>query len=241
MVRASQKNYMKCLKLLYSGLLLGLASCSGLQSRYHTIESGDSFVGLAKRYDVPLAALRSANPSLKGSWKAGEKVYIPFEANPKWEEQFIDSPSRETASVSTDSEIPKVAFQWPVRGQISSRFGARYMRGRGKHFHEGIDIAARKGTPVKSARSGHVVYATNKISGYGNMVIVQHADAFSTVYAHLTKMTVKKGQFVTRGQVVGTVGRTGRSTGHHLHFEVRNSRRPIDPLPVMYQQFARNP
>lgn len=233
-------NCMKWFKFILAGFFLSTAACSGLKPRYHTVSAGDSFQKIAKKYDVSVEALQEANGGAPARLTQGEKVYIPFETNPEWDKQFYAvEADREVASTPSSEAFPKVAFQWPVKGTVSSRFGSRYLRGRGRHFHEGIDIAARKGTPVKSARSGHVVYAANKISGYGNMVIVQHADSFSTVYAHLTKILVKKGQFVSRSQLVGTVGRTGRSTGHHLHFEVRSSRRPIDPMPVLYEQYAR--
>ncbi len=222
---------------------LFLASCTGLQSRYHRVAAGDSLARLAKNYDVPLSSLREVNEDvLSEGLKVGQKLYIPFESNPQWNAEYyeLETANRSVASADGAPPLTRVSFLWPVSGPISSKFGRRHMRGRGNHFHEGIDIAARKGTPVKSARSGHVVYATNRIGGYGNMVIVQHADSFSTVYAHLTKIKVRKGQFVTRGQLVGTVGRTGRSTGHHLHFEVRTQRQPVDPMPYLYERFARN-
>ncbi len=222
-----------------------LASCAGIQSRYHRVQKGDSLSAIAAKHSVPLDALERANQDILASGiRTGQKLYLPFEDNPEWNQEFFEEESsdREVASAPVaDISLGKVPFLWPVKGTLSSKFGSRYMRGRGRHVHEGIDIAARKGTPVKSARSGHVVYATNRIPGYGNMVIVQHAGQLSTVYAHLSKIAVKKGQFVARGQLLGAVGRTGRSTGNHLHFEVRARRQPVDPMPLLYQQFARNP
>ncbi len=251
MLRAQTKRIMKLQTSILWTLCLALASCAGIQSRYHRVQAGDSIAKLATAYDVPAASLEKANQDiLVAGLKPGQKIYIPFEENPDWNKEFyeeVDEAPGERAVASDESETPgvdpnmRVAFLWPVKGPISSKFGRRTMRGRGRHMHEGIDIAARKGTPVRVARSGHVVYATNRIAGYGNMVIVQHAGQFSTVYAHLTKIGVRKGQFVTRGQNVGTVGRTGRSTGNHLHFEVRARRQPVDPMPLMFQQFARNP
>lgn len=225
-------------RCLFGTLSLCLMACAGIQPRYHTVERGETVTRLAKAYAIPATDIELANRTLlSDGLQPGEKLYIPFESSPDWDKEFYDEPSREAAPEIQIAAL-KVPFVWPVRGPISSKFGKRYMQGRGKHFHEGLDIAAKKGTPVKAARSGHVVYATNRIGGYGNMVIVQHQDSLSTVYAHLTKMNVKKGQYVARGQQVGTVGRTGRSTGHHLHFEVRAARRPVDPYPLLQRQYA---
>lgn len=227
---------MRTLSIAIAALLL--PACSGIQSRYHRVEKGESFAAIARAYKVPEASLRDSNRNaVQKGLKPGQKLYIPFEDRADWDSEFYEE--RAVASVDP-ADIGKVSFHWPVKGRISSGFGHRTLSGRGRHFHEGIDIAARKGTPVRAARSGHVVYATSRIPGYGNMVILQHADKYSSVYAHLTKIHVKKGQYVGRGQSVGTVGRTGRATGHHLHFEVRARRQPVDPTPLMYESFARN-
>jgi len=244
MLRAQNNQTMKQFRVVLWGLSLSLASCAGIQSRYHTVRAGDSLAKIAARTDVSVSALKESNSGiLLAGLKPGQKLYIPFEDNPQWDKDLYETSPREIAEDSSmsDLKISHVSFNWPVKGPVSSKFGKRYMRGRGRHFHEGIDIAARKGAPVKSARAGHVVYATNRISGYGNMVIVQHADKYSTVYAHLTKIGVKKGQFVTRGGLLGTVGRTGRTTGSHLHFEVREARMPVDPMPFLFQKYAGNP
>lgn len=217
--------------------VLALGACTGMRARYHAVQTGDTLVSLAKRYDVPVASLRGANPrAVSVGLKAGTKVYIPFESGLDWDNQVesefrsSDSP-RKVASLSADV----IPLSWPTKGRLSSAFGWRKHR-----MHEGIDIAAPTGTTVRAARSGHVIYAGNHISGYGRMVILRHADQYSSVYAHLSKIGVKKGQFVARGQKLGAVGRTGRSTGPHLHFEVRNNREPVDPLLYLQGQYAAN-
>jgi murein DD-endopeptidase MepM/ murein hydrolase activator NlpD len=111
-----------------------------------------------------------------------------------------------------------------VRGKLSSRYGWR----RGER-HEGIDISSRPGTPVRAAEAGRVIYS-GWLGGYGRVVIVKHAGRYSTVYAHNRKNRVKKGEFVERGDVLAEVGSSGNASGPHLHFEVRNDRRPEDPL-----------
>lgn len=105
----------------------------------------------------------------------------------------------------------------PVSGTVTSRFGQRWGRG-----HKGIDIGAPKGTPVKAAASGTVIVSSYGYNGgYGNYVILQNANGVQTVYGHCTSLNVKVGQTVSQGQTIATVGSTGRSTGNHLHFEIR--------------------
>jgi murein DD-endopeptidase MepM/ murein hydrolase activator NlpD len=224
----------------WSFLALAIASsaCSGLRTRYHEVETGDTLAKIATSYDVPLVALKNHNgEKLSAGLKVGSKLYIPFEDSANWNatagaENLDDSsPTADAAS----RDISAVHFSWPVSGVISSPFGKRR-----NERHEGIDIAAKKGTVVKASRSGHVIYSSNQISGYGNMIIVKHSDSFSTVYAHLSKFDVRKGQFVTRGQKIGLVGRTGRATGSHLHFEIRNDRVAVNPLLYLQGQYATN-
>lgn len=220
--------------------LLLLASCAGLRHRYHDVQGGDSLAQIAQRYGVPVASLKRYNSrAVAHGLRPGTKLYIPFEESSRWNSEF----TMESRDLAQDaSEEPSVAydrsrihFSWPVFGYVSSGFGRRHGR-----EHEGIDIPARTGTAVKSARSGHVIYAGNRIAGYGNLVIVRHADSFSTVYAHLSKIEVKKGQFVSRGHRLGRVGRTGRATSPHLHFEIRNNRLAVNPLLYLQGQYAHN-
>ncbi len=115
-------------------------------------------------------------------------------------------------------------FAWPAHGTVSSTFGPR-----GNAHHDGIDIAAPEGTPVRAALDGTVVY-TGVLRGYGKVVILAHRDGLTTVYAHNSKNLVKQGARVARGAVIAFVGRTGRTTGPNLHFEVRKDNRARDPL-----------
>jgi murein DD-endopeptidase MepM/ murein hydrolase activator NlpD len=103
---------------------------------------------------------------------------------------------------------------WPVRGPVTSGFGMRWGR-----MHEGIDISAGTGTPIRAAKAGTVTFA-GTMSGYGNVVIISHGGGFSTLYAHQSRLAVSGGS-VSQGEVIGYVGSTGHSTGPHLHFETR--------------------
>lgn len=114
---------------------------------------------------------------------------------------------------------------WPIRyGRVSSLFGRRWGR-----MHKGIDLAAKTGTPVYAVESG-VVTRSKYMRGYGNLVEIKHSDMYITRYGHNSKRLVKAGQKVRKGQVIALVGSTGRSTGPHVHFEVRQNGTAINPV-----------
>jgi murein DD-endopeptidase MepM/ murein hydrolase activator NlpD len=123
---------------------------------------------------------------------------------------------------------------WPVMGRLESGVGGRRnpFGGRGYEYHEGQDIDAAYGTPVQVAATGRVIIAGWQ-RGYGNVVYVDHGSGLSTRYGHLSEIDVSVGQSVTRGQTIGLVGSTGRSTGPHLHYEVRINNQPVDPKPYL--------
>lgn len=231
------------MRILLSILGLSLFSCSGIQSRYHEVKAGETIAQLATRYEVPASRIEAQNRTvLSHGIKPGLKLYIPFEESLTWNADLVSyrapatySDSHAEGGAPLAYNLATAHFTWPVSGRVSSRFGHRSGR-----FHEGVDIVARRGTPVIAARSGHVIYASNRIRGYGNLVIIRHSDSFSTVYAHLNKIGVKKGQFLSRGQILGSVGKTGHATGYHLHFEVRNNRQPVDPLFYLQTRVALN-
>ena len=119
---------------------------------------------------------------------------------------------------------------WPVDGKVSSPFG----KWRGSHRHQGIDIPMPAGTPIRAARNGVVSKTGNNSTpgyrGYGNFVIMDHGDGLQTFYAHCLSTAVVPGQRVMQGQIIAYVGSTGRSTGNHLHFEVRVNSTKVDPM-----------
>lgn len=118
----------------------------------------------------------------------------------------------------------------PTQGQMSSYFGWRADPfGEGYRFHEGLDYAAGAGTRVVASRGGVVTYA-GAAGAYGNLVTVDHGNGIETRYAHLSAIAVRAGQRVDTGQTLGRVGSTGRSTGPHLHFEIRVNGKAVDPL-----------
>nr|WP_152622597.1 M23 family metallopeptidase [Archangium violaceum] len=118
----------------------------------------------------------------------------------------------------------KGMLDWPLRGVLYARFGKK-----GREPHDGIDLAAPAGTPVKTAQEGSVLYAGEQ-RGYGLIVIIQHSEHLITLYAHNRDLRVRTGQKVRRGQVIATVGESGKTSGPQLHLEVRVGGKPVDPL-----------
>jgi murein DD-endopeptidase MepM/ murein hydrolase activator NlpD len=125
-------------------------------------------------------------------------------------------------TTSTGSGVSSSGFVWPVSGVLTSGFGWRWGR-----MHEGIDISAPCGTPIRAAASGTVISA-GWMGGYGNLTIIDHGNGLATAYAHQT--AIYAGGGVSQGQTIGSVGTTGHSTGCHLHFEVRVNGSAVDPM-----------
>ena len=117
-------------------------------------------------------------------------------------------------------------FSWPVRGKILSGYGSKS----NGLFNDGINIKANRGTTVSAAENGFVAYAGNEVKGMGNLVIIQHADGWMTVYAHMDSMSVKRGHGVTVGQKIGTVGTSGKVDQPQLHFEIRKGTKAYNPV-----------
>jgi len=130
---------------------------------------------------------------------------------------------------SSVAELEGAPSLWPVQGPITSSFGEREdpFNGEGA-FHKGIDISAPKGTPIRASADGVVETAAME-NGYGREVLIDHGHGMKTLYGHMSGFTVTEGQSVVRGQVIGYVGSSGRSTGCHLHYEVQINGTPVNP------------
>lgn len=139
-------------------------------------------------------------------------------------EQLLSEVEERLAYLATVPDL------WPVEGRVTSEFGWRRnpITKRGNEFHEGIDIAARPGTPVKAAADGKVVFAGYR-SGWGRVLLIDHGNGYQTQYAHNSSLLVKAGEQVKKGQIVARVGNTGRSTGAHLDFRIIKNGEAIDP------------
>ena len=120
-------------------------------------------------------------------------------------------------------------FDWPVdKARLTRGFLPNKRRP-----HLGLDLAAPKGTPILASKGGTVIYQGKAFHGFGKMVLIESGGGWAALYAHLDKIFVKEGQKLEQGQLLGQMGRTGRATGVHLHFEIRKDRGPVDPLPLL--------
>lgn len=128
---------------------------------------------------------------------------------------------------------------WPAHGWLTSRIGSRQdpVTG-GEDYHAGLDIAGEKGQPIYATATGRVSQAGYQ-GGYGNLIVVDHGFGLETKYGHLSSFTVRPGQSVKRGDVIGRLGATGRATGYHLHYEIRANGRLVNPLQLLTQQKPR--
>ncbi len=197
---------------------------------YHTVRRHQTLWRICKTYNVNMAEVAGIN-GIKDVSKirVGQKILIPGAETVRHVEIYIeDLGSSGSKPASVEPGKIRGRFVWPVRGAIIRGFD----RSREKR-HDGIDIAAPLGTPVKSADSGKVIYSGNEIKGYGNIIIIKHGPIFSSVYAHNAENLVREGDLVKKGQIVARIGQTGRAHQAHLHFQIRNHSRPMDPLLVL--------
>ena len=185
----------------------------------YTVKRGDSIASIARAQGTTANAMLDANDLRSDIIHEGQVLFVPGARLNETELQIILG------------EL----FAWPTRGTFTSGFGMRNDPFTGlPRFHNGIDVANAIGTPVRAASSGRVVHVESQIGNYGRFVIVRHPDGFQTLYAHLNTFSVRVGQSVGRGQLLGRMGNTGRSTGPHLHFSVIHNGRFVDPLRYLH-------
>jgi murein DD-endopeptidase MepM/ murein hydrolase activator NlpD len=137
-----------------------------------------------------------------------------------------DDPDRSWAAV--------MSFADPV----DNFYVTRGFRADKKQAHDGLDLRGYKGAPIYAVQAGKVIYSGRKFKGYGNVVMIEHKNGWTSLYAHLTKRSVKTGAHVKRRQIVGTMGKTGRAFGVHLHFELMKNKLAVDPLPYLQRSIA---
>ena len=218
----------------------------------HVVAPGESLIGIARHNGVSLTALARANNiqpyskvsigdrlTIPGGHSVAQRAPTPMVSQPRTvpAEKVASVPVQnarvakaeveETKSVTKQAEaagsIP--SFRWPVRGRIIAGFGPRPNGAQ----NDGINLAVPEGTPIKAAEDGVVAYAGNELKGYGNLVLIRHSDGYVSAYANASKLLVKRGDTVKRGQVIAHAGQTGNVTSPQLHFEIRKGSTPVDP------------
>jgi murein DD-endopeptidase MepM/ murein hydrolase activator NlpD len=197
-------------------VVLGLYGCTSTPrggTQVHVVQRGETVWSIARSYGTTIRVVSRMNGlSDPDRIAVGQRLLVPA--------------ARGVARVS--ARMPRRGdgpWLWPVDGEISSPFGRR-----GRRDHEGVDIMAPRGTPIYAAAEGRVLYSGASGTGYGTMVVIEHGDDLSTVYAHNARNLVRRGEWVAQGAWIAEVGATGRATGPHLHFEIRFRDIPQDPL-----------
>jgi len=187
---------------------------------YHTVSKDESLWGIAKAYQVDLQLLAEVN-NLNAPYliRENSRLFIPGAS----QKQQV-----EVTPVPQSQEPPRVEdytglLGWPAKGKVVSEFGVRE-----GILHNGITIEAPEGSSVRSAADGKVGH-TGKIPGFGNVVLIEHANRLVTVYAHLKEIRTDAGSAVRRGHIIGTVGNSGKGETPSLYFEVRSRSKPRNP------------
>jgi len=225
----------------------------------HVVERGQTLFRISQAYGISVAALAEANRMKPSApLKVGQRIFVPGAKTVKKVERYqplstnertvLERSLREELTVPPPPPItpptlrPRVKtdaeFQWPLVGPINSAFGPRW----GK-FHAGIDIGSPHYQEVVAAADGEVIYAHDTEGPLGKVVVLEHGRGMRTVYAHLSVLVAREGDTVRQGQTVGGVGDTGRTTGPHLHFEVRRNGSPLNPedyLPATMDELVRD-
>jgi len=199
-----------------------------------TVEQRGVVTRLVASRDALVAAEAAKSATLASIDEDRETVHSEIDALEQKSAELADQirqAQQQAARASSASSTPPIVppsgsgiLGWPVSGSVVSGFGMRSGR-----MHEGIDITASSGTPVRSSAGGSVIYA-GWLGGYGNLVVVDHGGGLSTAYAHNSSLASSVGQSVAAGQVIAYSGSTGNSSGPHVHFEVRVNGSAVDPL-----------
>lgn len=222
--------------------------------REYKVKSGDSISSIARMFEVSASALARQNDLISPfTISQGQVLRLPSKSSQAVFEPEVETqepvqvaavqkenlnavpapkPTVEKASAARPS-LPKTTpkrsgngkFMRPVEGQLISRYGPK----KGGLYNDGINIKVPRGTPVRAAENGVVVYAGDQLEGYGNLVLVRHEGRYMSAYAHLDKILIKRGDTLKRGQSLGTVGSTGQVDTPQLHFEIRRGTKALNP------------
>jgi hypothetical protein len=199
-------------------------ACVDRKGALHYVRGGETLGALSKLYNVPAREIRRFNRlSLSGGFRKGDVLFIPG-ARPRVMTERMNA-----------TYAKRKLFAVPTNGWVASRpFGMRVNPFTGKMaFHKGIDMKAGEGTPIFASADGTVTCA-GPASGYGNLIMIDHGNGYTTYYGHCSRIFVHVGQVVKKRTCIGRVGDTGLATVAHLHFEIRSNSRPVDPLKFLW-------
>jgi murein DD-endopeptidase MepM/ murein hydrolase activator NlpD len=199
----------------------------------HVVQRGENLYRIGRRYDIPYQQLAAHN-GLRAPYEleVGQQIQLPSGSTVAYTPRDTGSSSRSSRSSNTRSTRPEPPtagaprFDWPLRGTILSGFGRKPDGGR----NDGINIEARSGAEVHASAPGQVVYAGSELAGYGRLVLVRHSGGYVTAYAHNSRLLVREGDQVERGQVIAQAGSSGTVDGSQVHFEIRRGVNPEDPM-----------
>ncbi|AOQ25373.1 hypothetical protein MTAT_21360 [Moorella thermoacetica] len=186
------------------------------EAQTYTVASGDTLWSIARRFGVDFDQLAAANGIVDThNLRVGTVLTVPGSPAPKAARPVADLASR---------SLKPVSMIWPLIGALTSGFGWR-----GGEFHHGLDIAGNMGDKIRAALAGTVVLSGWGNSIYGRMVKIDHGNGLETVYAHTSRNLVKEGEYVQAGEAIAEVGATGNASGPHVHFEVREKGKAVNP------------
>ena len=238
-------NTFKTSARLRPGATLRIPNQDGI---FYVMKKDETIEAVSKRYGVSMNKVRQVNVGIDvAALKTGMEIFLPGAKPVGLVENRVDNTklaeakklnAKNSKSATKTEKLPEgevavknhSGFRWPIMGRITSPFGWRqHPITKRRDFHTGVDIKANRNDPIKAAGSGKIAYS-GWMGGYGKVIVIEHSNGQSTLYAHCSSLLAGKGANVTSGQLIAKVGTTGRSTGPHLHFEVRNGKSPVNPI-----------
>lgn len=223
----------------------------------YVVQAGDTPGSVAQKFEASQKDIMVRNDIRADALQIGQTLVIPVAGAPAVAQAPAAKPGVRTvktttipapgakpkgsaSNVASSAQLPKPdplsgnSFRWPVKGRVVSGFGTK---SDGSH-NDGINISVPQGTPVKAAENGVVAYAGSELKGYGNLVLVRHANNWVSAYANNEQLLVKRGEKVNRGQVIAKAGASGTVSQPQVHFELRKGSRPVDPTKYMSSMAA---